>query len=111
MQREITMPRTEVSILLFVWYHPSHPAPGILNVAFVPWNDVDMNVENRLSSGLSNVDADVETVGMVAVGKDCFAAVDKQPHCPLFVNGKFKIIRHVAFGDNQRMSLADRITV
>jgi hypothetical protein len=26
------------SILLFVWYHPSHPAFGIFNVAFVSWD-------------------------------------------------------------------------
>ena len=70
-----------------------------------------MHVKDWLSGGLSDVDADVETVGMVAVNEDLFATVDEQPKGALFVNRKVKIISHVAFGNYQRMTFADGITV
>ena len=43
----------------------AYAASRIRHVAGVPWDYVDMEMENRLSSRSAHVDADVETIGPV----------------------------------------------
>jgi len=45
-----------------LWYYMAHPPLGILNISFVAWDDVDMDVKDALPSRLSHVDADVVAV-------------------------------------------------
>lgn len=45
-----------------LWDYMAYPSLGILNIAFVAWDDVDMDVEDALSARLPHVDADVVAV-------------------------------------------------
>ena len=64
-----------ILIPLLPRYHPSHPAFRVLNIAFVAWNQVDMNMEYTLSSGLVHVDTNIETIGLETVLQNLFATV------------------------------------
>lgn len=45
-----------------LWDYMAHPPLGVLNISFVAWDDVDMDVKDALASRLSHVDADVVAV-------------------------------------------------
>ena len=43
---------------------PPHPAPGVVHVAGIPGDDVDVEVHHGLAGGGADVHADVVAVGM-----------------------------------------------
>lgn len=45
-----------------LWDYMAYPSLGVLNIAFVAWDDVNMDVKDALSSRWSHVDADVVAV-------------------------------------------------
>ena len=47
------------------WDHMSYPATWVWNVAPISWNDVNVQVGNRLTCNLANIYADVEGIRRV----------------------------------------------
>lgn len=45
-----------------LWDYMAYPSLGVLNITFVAWDDMDMDVKDALPSRLSHVDADVVAV-------------------------------------------------
>ena len=66
-------------ILLLIRYHPSHASLRVLHIAFISWNQVDMDMEDTLSGSFAHVDAHIETVGMEKIFQPLFAMVHHQP--------------------------------
>lgn len=68
-----------LSILPFPWYHSSHSALGVFNIAFIAWNQMNMHMKNTLPSGFADIDTDIETVRMKTLGEKFLAMVHQKP--------------------------------
>ena len=75
-------------------YRAPHTAPGILYVAGVPGDDVDVEVHHRLAGGGANVRADVVAVGVELPVKEgfCFPGEGEE-------GGEFRVGRVEEAGD------------
>ncbi len=91
--------------------HPAHAAHSILHIADVAGYQVDVYVRYRLAGGVVDVDADVETVGLVLVADDCLDFVQELPAGLLVVDGQQEVGGLVDFGDDEGVPLADGVFV
>jgi hypothetical protein len=86
----------------------AHAAAGVGDVSPVPRDEVDVEVEDGLASGLADVDADVEAVGVVATRQEIPGTVDGCGDRCLLVLARVEPGRDVPSGDDEEMAFADR---
>ena len=86
----------------------SHAAPGVGDVGLVAGDQVDVQVEDGLARGFSDVDADVEAVGAVAAGDQLSASIEGGGQGRLFLGGGVEPGRDVPSRDEEQVAFAHR---
>jgi hypothetical protein len=60
-----------------LWDYMAYPPLGILNISFVAWDEVDMDMKDALPSRLPHVDADVVAVWLELLVEDLLFLFDE----------------------------------
>jgi hypothetical protein len=63
-------PEAQASVACFAWDDSAHPTSRLLNVASPPRNEMHMSVMDRLTCGITNIDAYVESADRLVPCKD-----------------------------------------
>lgn len=87
--------------------HMSHTAGGVFDISGVAWNDVNVNMGDRLPGGQADVEPHIEAIWMKALSQEHFYAVGYQPAGGFGVGGKVKVVSNVLFGNDQRVAGRD----
>ncbi len=98
-------------VLLLARNNAAHAALGIFHVAAIAWDDVDVDVRDRLSGSRADVDTDIIAVGFKLLVELPLHAVNQLPDSCLFRRGSVEIALYVAMRYHQAMTRTDRILV
>jgi len=91
--------------------HPSHPAPRILHIPGIPWDDVHVQVHHRLPGSLADVHADVVAVGTEPLVEEPFRLPHERQQCDLLFVRRLEEAGDVPERDDQQVAGAHRILV
>ncbi len=72
---------------------------------------MDMQVMNGLPGPLADVDADIVTIGVVFFLDNIPPPGNQRPEFFAFVFPRFKIIGEMPIGDDEKMTLTDRVAI
>ena len=92
-------------------YRPPHTAPGILYVAGVPRDDVDVEVHHRLAGGGANVRADVVAIGVEPLVEESFCLPGEGEEGGEFCVGRVEEAGDVPEGDEEEVAGACRVFI
>ena len=92
-------------------YRAPHTAPGILYVAGVPRDDVEVEVHHRLAGGGANVRADVVAGGVVPVVEEVLCFPGEGEEGGEFCVGRVEEAGDVPEGDEEEVAGACRVFV
>ena len=88
-----------------------HAALGILDITLVAGYDVNMDMEYTLPGRRPHVNADIVAVGLELLVQQ-FSFLGNQLHAGVdLLRRQLKKAGHMAFGDNQGMTRAHRVTI
>ena len=86
----------------------SDTAAGLLDIALVAGNEVDMGMGHGLASGGMDIDPHIEPVGVELPLEDGFDLIQEDKAVRLLLKGQVKVIGAMPGGDHQSMPLAHR---
>ena len=86
----------------------SNPAAGLLDIALVAGDEVDMGMGHGLAGGGLDVDPYIEPIGVELLLEDGFDLVQQDEAVRLLLEGQIEVIGNVPGGDHQGMPLAHR---
>lgn len=92
-------------------HYPSHPAPRVPHIPFIPRDHMDMRVKNRLPGCGMDVDAHVEAIGLVLLLQDGPDAVGHQPAGLLLFDRQLEVVCAVALGQDEGVPFGYRVLV
>ena len=72
-------------VVLFLRNHTAHAALWVWHIALVSWDDMHVTMEDRLPRSLTNIDADVVTVGVETLVNLLHDIFLYHIHCLFFV--------------------------
>ena len=83
-------------------------AAGLLDIALVAGDEVDMGMGHGLACGGVDVDPYIESIGVELLLEDGFDLVHQVEAVRLLLEGQIKVIGNMPGGDHQSMPLAHR---
>lgn len=86
----------------------SDPAAGLLHIALVAGDEVDMGMGHGLAGGGMDIDPHIEPVGVELPLEDGFDLIQEDKAVRLLLKGQVKVIGAMPGGDHQSMPLAHR---
>src|SRR3989338_4499647 len=94
-----------------LWNHMAHTALGILDITLITGNDVNMDMQDSLSSRRPYVNADVVTIRLEFLVQS-HALLGDQPHAGVDLFGRqVEKAGYMATWDNQGMARAHRVGI
>jgi len=84
----------------------SDTAAGLLDIALVAGNEVDMGMGHGLASGGMDIDPHIEPVGVELPLEDGFDLIQEDKAVRLLLEGQVKVVGAMPGGDHQGMPLA-----
>ncbi len=81
------------------WDYATNAASGIRDVALETWDKMEVNVEYGLTSGLANIDSEIEPIGPVLANQPRAGFIRKCQQVAAFLRHRFEPIRNVAARD------------
>jgi len=84
------------------------PAAGLLDIALVAGDEVDVGMGHGLAGGGMDIDPHIESVGVDLLLEDDFDLIQEDKAFRLLLEGQVKVIGAMPGGDNQGMPLAHR---
>lgn len=98
-------------VIGFGRYHPANPAARVRNIPAVSRNQVNVRMVNRLPGRPPVVDSDVERFSSLFLEKELPGQRDHLPDFGHFFGRQFENAGDMSTGNDERVSLGDRITV
>jgi len=95
-------------ITFFAGDDAADPAAGLLNIALVAGDEVDMGMGHGLAGGGMDIDPHIESVGVELPLEDGFDLIQEDKAARLLLEGQVKVIGAMPGGDHQGMPLAHR---
>lgn len=103
---------TRYSVVHLTRNNATHAAPGILNITPSPRYHMKMNMKNRLSGDLSDVDSDIKARNRgITFQKHLPSHCQEFKYCGTFSGCNRKEIGEMPYGYNQRMAFGDRMLI
>jgi len=84
------------------------PAAGLLDIALVAGDEVDMGMGHGLAGGGMDIDPHIEPVGVELPLEDGFDLIQEDKAVRLLLEGQVKVVGAMPGGDHQGMPLAHR---
>ena len=89
----------------------AHASPGITNIALVSWDEMDVKVKNRLTSGGAAVDTYIVSIGLVILLNGGFGLINGADEGHVFLGRGFEPRRNVSSRNQERMAGRHRVSV
>lgn len=99
------------SVFLFIGYYSPHPTLRILHIALVAGDNMHVDMKNRLSCCFVHIYADIISVRMETLINALFYIQKHNVHSFTLMVSKIKIRCNMSFGNYQRMTRRNRITI
>jgi len=95
-------------IALLTGEDASDPAAGLLDIALVAGDEVNVGMGHSLAGGGMDIDAHIESVGVELPLEDGFDLIQEDKAVRLLLEGQVKVIGAMPGEDHQSMPLAHR---
>jgi len=101
-------PTAATLIALLAGDDASDPAAGLLDIALVAGDEVNVGMGHGLAGGGMDIDPHIESVGVELPLEDGFDLIQEDKAVRLLLEGQVKVIGAMPGGDHQGMPLAHR---